>query len=103
MTRLQLPLLLLLACAGRERDPGLDLPMVVQGGQLVRSALPEPSTGPNLTSIEVRASRVTPGARSEAIGGRTQAGAFAVLLSIEGADWHWVVPTDVESSDLSRA
>ncbi len=95
-----LPLLLLVACTGRERDPGLDLPMRVQGGQLVRAPLPEASTGPLVTSIDVRASRVTAGARGEAIGGRTEAGAFAVLLSIEGADWHWVVPTDVESSEV---
>ena len=95
-----LPLLLFLACTGRVRDPGLDLPLRVEGGQLVRAPLPEASTGPLVTSIDVRASRVTPGARGEAIGGRTQAGAFAVLLSIEGADWHWLVPTDVESSEV---
>ena len=94
------PLLLVLACTGRERDPGLELPLRVQGGQLVRAPLPEASAGPLITAIDVRASRVTAGARGEAIGGRTEAGAFAVLLSIEGADWHWIVPTDVESSEV---
>ncbi|HEX9102723.1 MAG TPA: hypothetical protein VF997_10990, partial [Polyangia bacterium] len=90
---------LVAGCAARSADPGLSADLQVQGGSFARGALPAPSTGPSVQSLQFSDAHVVAGESNRPLLGALAPSATAVLLALDGDRGYWIVGAGVPSTD----
>src|SRR5947209_18297003 len=86
-------------CAARSADPGVAADLQVVGGAFAKGALPPPSTGPAVESLQFSDARVFAGEDNRPLLGALDATATAVLLALDGDRGYWIVGAGVPSTD----
>ncbi len=86
-------------CAARSADPGLAADLQVAGGSFSPGALPAPSSGPAVQSLQFSDAHVVAGESDRPLLGALAPSATAVLLALDGDRGYWVVGAGVPSTD----
>ena len=89
----------LAGCGARSADPGLSADLQVQGGTFAAGALPAPSTGPAVTSLQFSDAHVFAGESDRPLLGSLDPSATAVLLALDGDRGYWIVGAGVPTTD----
>jgi len=86
-------------CASRSADPGLGADLQVTGGTFAPGALPPPSSGPAVQSLQFSDARVFAGESNRPLLGVLDPNAASVLLALDGDRGYWIVGAGVPSVD----
>ncbi len=96
---LVLALVAVAGCAARSADPGLSADLQVTGGSFAPGALPAPSAGPGVQSLQFSDAHVVAGESDRPLLGALDPAATAVLLALDGDRGSWIVGAGVPSTD----
>jgi hypothetical protein len=85
-----------LACSSADPGGGADLALRIQGAQLERGSLPEPSGAAEVTFVDWRRTRIRAGEAGVPIAGRASQGSYAVNIGLAGDAGYWIRNVGVE-------
>jgi hypothetical protein len=91
--------LVVAGCGARDADPGALADLQLIGGHFAAGALPAPSGGPAVESLQFSAAQVTAGQSDQPILGALAPSATAVLLALDGDAGYWIVGAGVPATD----
>ena len=90
-------------CSGVDADPGLDADLRVTGAQFYPGAMPAPSAGPQVISVDSPNNTVRAGQLGKSLSGLIERDGAAVALGLAGDAGYWIVPAgalDTAQADL---
>ncbi|HEY2743910.1 MAG TPA: hypothetical protein VGL86_04785 [Polyangia bacterium] len=86
-------------CGAQSADPGVAADLQIAGGHFRAGALPSPTSGPAVESLQFSAARVSAGQGDQPLLGVLDASATAVLIALDGDVGYWVVGAGVPAPD----
>jgi hypothetical protein len=90
---------MLAGCGAQSADPGVAADLQITGGHFRGGALPSPSGGPSVESLQFSTATVSAGQGDQPILGVLDASASAVILALDGDVGYWVVGAGVPAPD----
>jgi hypothetical protein len=80
------------ACHAVKADLATDARMQIKGAQFVRAAMPDPTDGPPVASVNLVTYSIRPGLTDKALSGALGPTATAAALMLSGDPGYWIVP-----------